>query len=167
MPLALTLMLDAYAAPDWLAQWVLRGPQAIDIDAAPDGRAHVFRASADETAPWRSGRYWYRLRMRRGEELREVERGDIDIEPDFAQLPEGYDGRSPFELALAAIDAVLAKRATQDQLRYRINNRELWRTPIPDLIALRTYYAARVRHECAKRKGQSRFGRNIVVRFSS
>jgi hypothetical protein len=77
-----------------------------------------------------------------------------------------YDGRSDNQKALDAIEAVLARRATLDQQRYTINNRELWRTPIIELIKLRSFYAAAVAREKRKNSGNRTFGRRINVRFS-
>src|SRR5690606_10716299 len=92
-----------------------------------------------------------------------VESGRVRITPDLAQAAAGFDGRSQNRIALDAIDAVLARRATLDQERYRINNRELYRTPIEDLIRLRSYYATLVAREEATRKGVSPFGRQVKV----
>ena len=55
------------------------------------------------------------------------------------------DLASPDELD--AIEAVIENRATLDQERYRINDRELWRTPVTELIKLRQRYRAEVQAE--------------------
>ena len=46
---------------------------------------------------------------------------------------------------LEAIEAVIEKRASIDQERYKINNRELWRTPIPELLVMRDRYRSELR----------------------
>jgi hypothetical protein len=61
--------------------------------------------------------------------------------------------------------AVIEGRATRDQERYRINNRELQRTPISDLIRLRDRYREEARRERAAAKGQSLLGRRVLTRF--
>ncbi|MDC6408575.1 hypothetical protein LOK82_08010 [Xylella fastidiosa subsp. multiplex] len=94
----------------------------------------------------------------------ELKRGKLRVEPDFASLPQGYDGRSDNQRALDAINAVLQKRATQDQQRYRINNRELWRTPIAELLKLRTFYAVAVQRETPTDTPRS-WGNIVPVRF--
>lgn len=152
-----------YPAPAWTYTLHMRGPSQIDLTAAPGG---IFNASATETAQWEPGAYWWAVRATDGTTVVEVERGDISVLPDFAAINAPYDGRTENEIALEAIDAVLGKRASQDQQRYVINNRELWRTPVADLLKLRSYYNTRVRRERARRAGRSTMGRNIPVRFS-
>lgn len=158
------LSLPDYPAPDWSVRAILRGPQNIDLDATPQGTDHVLAVDATATAAWTAGVYWYSLRATKGAQVGDAGSGRIQILADLAAVSGTFDGRTEAERALAAIDAVMANRATQDQQRYTINNRELWRTPIAELIKLRAFYAARVRRE--RRKGCSPFGRAIPVRFS-
>lgn len=156
----------AYPAPDWVLSAYLRGPKSVDLVATPDGTTHQFAATAAETGAWVAGDYWYSLRAARGSDVVEVETGTMRVLPDITAAADGYDGRSQAQIALDAIDAVIAKRATLDQERYRINNRELYRTPISDLLKLRGYYAAQVKRENACKSGRSKFGRQVLVRFS-
>lgn len=155
--------LDKYPAPDWALVALIRGPQSIDLTATANGTLHTFAAAATTTAAWQPGEYWYTLRASNAGDIVEVHSGTITIKPDFASIADGYDGRTPNRVALDSIEAVLAKRATQDQQRYSINNRELWRTAIPDLIKLRTYYRALVRNE----EGRKTFGTPLKIRFNS
>lgn len=157
------VMLHAYPAPDWQLVAYLRGPQAINLTATADGASHVFTADAATTAAWLPGVYWFALRATMGSATMEAGNGQLEVMPDLARVTGAYDGRSQFEIGLAAIDAVLGKRATQDQQRYIIDKRELWRMTIADLLKLRSYYAMKVRGE----RGGHRFGRQIPVRFSN
>jgi len=152
-----------HPAPAWTYTLHLRGPSQIDLTAAPDG---TFAATAAVTAEWTPGTYWWAVHATDGTTVVEIERGDMTVLPDLTAVNTPYDGRSENEIALEAIDAVLSKRATQDQQRYVINNRELWRTPVADLLKLRSFYNTRVRRERARRAGSSTMGRNIPVRFS-
>lgn len=154
-----------YPAPQWSATLLLRGPRSIDLPAVADGLAHTITVGAATTALWAPGVYWYSFRVQSAAESREVANGQIEILPDFAALPAGYDGRTQAELALEAIKAVLAKRATQDQQRYTIDNRELWRTAPADLIKLRAFYTVEVRRERDAKSGRRTFGRAVQVRF--
>lgn len=144
----------------------LRGPGAVDLTADATGQ---FFAAGAATATWPAGTYEYRLRSHdTNGAIAEPDRGQLVVQPDFLALQPGADLRSPNEIALDAINAVLAKRATQDQQRYTINNRELWRTPIKDLLALRQFYALQVGRERRRLKGcGGTFGRPIPVRFKS
>ena len=115
----------------------MRGPIAINLAATIDGDEFVFSADASTTATWSAGDYWYSVRVTSGSAVQELESGQVTVLPDMATASSGYDGRTQAEIALAAIEAVLANRATKDQDRYRINNRELYRTSISDLLKLR------------------------------
>ena len=130
------LTLTAYPAPDWSVVVLLRGKSAIDLQATADGSQHRLHASAATTATWAPGDYWFSVRATRGDEVVEVEQGQLVIMPDMAAAGAGFDGRSHAQKCLEAIEAVLEKRATLDQERYRINNRELYRTPVAELMKL-------------------------------
>lgn len=156
----------AHPAPDWNLTLHIRGPQAIDLVAEVRGSGHRFAATAAATAAWQPGEYWYSLRASNAADTVEIETGQLRVLPDMVAAGEGFDGRSQAQTALDAIEAVLGKRATLDQERYRINNRELYRTPIADLLKLRSFYAQQVRREAARKSGSNKFGRPILVRFS-
>ncbi|EWS78798.1 hypothetical protein LPH50_09555 [Xylella taiwanensis] len=124
--------LEAYPSTGWKVRWLLRGSKSLDIVAHGEHSVHRFQIPVDDTAQWIPSHYGYRLHAERGTQTVDIERGQLRVEPDFSSLPEGYDGRSNKQRALNAINAVLEKRATQDQSRDHINNRELWRTSIPE-----------------------------------
>ncbi|QMP19229.1 hypothetical protein [Pseudomonas phage Persinger] len=159
------LTLTAFPAPDWSVSVLLRGKSAIDLQTTAEGSQHRLRVNAATTATWAPGDYWFTMRATRGDEVVEVEQGQLTITPDLSAVTGEFDGRSQAQIALEAIDAVLAKRATLDQERYRINNRELYRTPIADLLKLRSYYAEQVRRERAKACGRNPFGATVRVRL--
>lgn len=164
--LEIPVSLTAYAAPAWALSLILRGPAAIDLSSTDNGSAHTIKATAAETAAWASGSYWFSLRATDGVDVIEVEDGTIEILPDLAAQGADYDGRGHVEKVLAAIEAVIEGRASKDQERYRINNRELQRTPISDLIALRDKYRAEARKQSAtSARGNSLLGRRVLTRF--
>jgi len=159
------VVLTAYPANVWTLTVSLRGPGSVDIVSVPDGTTHRLRAPASVTAGWEPGDYWFVARVLNEDgDVFEVESGQITIDPDLASLGPGYDGSTHAQRVLAAIEAVLEKRATQDQQRYTINNRELWRTPIPDLLLLRDRYRAQVKMESKLKRGDL-FGSAVRVRF--
>ena len=155
-----------YPAPDWELAAIIRGPKSIDLTATAEGSAHKFTVSAAESTDFIAGLHWYSLRATKGADVVEVDKGQVTILADLFVAEAGFDGRTENEKALDSIKAVLAKRATQDQQKYTINNRELWRTPIADLLKLRGFYTAAVRREKAIKSGRVGFGRSIPVRFS-
>ena len=159
-----TTTLTAYPATDWQLSAALRGPGAINLTAQAVGDAHQFLVPASETADWEPGDYWYSVRATRDGTVVEVEAGQIKITPDLATLDAGHDGRDHVRRVLDSIEAVLEKRATLDQQSYKINNRELARTPIPELLILRDRYRSELRRMMAARKG-GLFDQAVRVRF--
>lgn len=157
--------LTAYPATEWTLTVALRGPSSINMTATAEGTQHRLHAAAGTTAGWVPGTYWFTARATRGDDVVEVDSGQLEITPDLASAAEGFDGQTHAERTLAAIEAVIEKRASLDQERYRINNRELYRTPIADLLKLRDLYRAEVRREKAARCGKSLFGATVRVRL--
>jgi len=143
----------AYPAPEWQLSVVLRGPSVIDLLAVPDGRNHLLHVPATITQGWLHGEYAVSVRMQRGDDIEEIDSGTVTVRPDIAQLAAGHDARSHVQRVLDAIEAVLEKRATLDQEQYRINNRELRRTPIADLLKLRDRYRMELQRAKAARNG--------------
>lgn len=164
------LALTAYpASQGWQAVLYLRGADAIDVLSVADNNLHVFDVTSAVSTAWKAGHYGYSLRVKRGAdadlEMDEIESGVVQIMADVLNLSAGQDFRSHAQRTLDAIEAVLESRATMDQERYRINNRELYRTPIETLKKLRDQYRAEVAREIAKAKGKSLFGQCIRYRL--
>lgn len=149
-------------AKDWDALLYLRGPAAIDLEAVVSGYSAEFTAAAADTADWAPGDYAWTIRVTNGGDVAEVACGRMTIRPDLASLPAGADSRTENQVALDAIKAVLSSRASKDQDRYRINNRELYRTSIPDLLKLKAHYQQLVNNECCD--GTVRRGRIGSIR---
>jgi hypothetical protein len=154
-----------YPATTWGLNAVIRGPQAINLTAAPQGDAFLFTAPAATTSGWAAGTYWYSLRATQGTAIMEAGSGELTVIADLSAVTGVYDGRSQAEIALAALDAVIAGRATRDQQRYKINERELWRMTIADLLKLRAYYSGKVARERTNSQKTSAFGRPVFVKF--
>lgn len=163
--LSFTVALTAYPPPDWSLSLLLRGPQAHDLTSTQDGTLHAFGVSAVDSAGWPPGAYWYSLRATDGAEVHEVETGTLNVAADLAAVSTDYDGRSHAEKVLEAIEAVIEGRATKDQDSYRINNRELRRTPISQLLKLRDVYRQEVRRARAAKRGRDTLGRQVLARF--
>jgi hypothetical protein len=157
--------LTAYPATDWTLTVYLRGPGQIDLTGAAEGVQHRLNAAASVTDDWTPGAYWYTSRVTDGTAVVEIESGQITIGADLAAIDEAFDGRSHVQRVLTAIEAVIEGRASKDQERYRINNRELQRTPIAELLRLRSQYQDELRRQTAAARGQSLLGRNVMVRF--
>ncbi|KVN73878.1 hypothetical protein WT15_23855 [Burkholderia stagnalis] len=160
-----TFRLNQYEAPTWALSVLLRGPNAINISSsAADSGAHRAQADATTTAAWPAGEYLYSVRVTSGAVVLEVASGLVTVEADLMSMQDGADARSHAQRTLDALEAVVEKRATRDQERYTINNRELWRTPIGDLLKLRDYYRAELARMKAAQRGNL-FGRQVRAVF--
>lgn len=158
--------LGRYPAPEWSLTLSMRGPNSINLQATAAGKHHEIRASAQETAQWAAGMYWFSARVsNQSGDVHEVASGKVEVLPDLSAQDEGYDGRSHARRMLDAIEAVLEKRATIDQERYRIGNRELYRTPLPELKRARKEYLEEVAREEAAARGGTMWGRKVAVRL--
>lgn len=156
-----TAWLPNYSGAEWTLELLFRGTGTITLTGERENARHVFSANAAETASWVAGEYTYFLRAVSGDDAYLVEQGTVRVTPDATKIADGTDMRSDAQKSLDAIDAVLAKRATLDQKRYRINNRELERTDPKDLIALRAHFFELVQREKAKASGKGLFGRQV------
>lgn len=148
----------------------MRGTGAVDLEAQPArAPAHHLYASATETEEWTPGAYSYVLRVRNGDDVREIESGRVQVLRNIASAPDDFDARSHAQRTLDAINAVIEKRATTDQQRYVIETqqgrRELWRIPIPELLAFRDKYQAMVNTENAEAAGRTPWGPALRYRI--
>lgn len=119
---------------------------AITIAASANGSAYAVAVAAATTAGWKPGAYAWSAYVTKAGERHTLDRGRVQIRPDSGAA-SNIDLRSHARKVLDAIEAVLEKRATRDQMGYTINGRELRRTPIADLLELRSRYRAEVRAE--------------------
>lgn len=75
------------------------------------------------------------------------------------------DMRTDARKALDMIDTMLSGQAKEGVRRYRINNRELERYSVDELLKLRSHFAAEVQKENRRNKGMTGLGPRIAVRF--
>lgn len=105
--------------------------------AGTDAYDHRCAASATTTAAWSAGDYsWFSWVEKAGERY-QVSDGACVIAANPATATT-YDGRSQAEVALDAVEAVIAHRATLDQRSYSIAGRSLERMQVGELLALRS-----------------------------
>lgn len=156
-----------HPATEWTLAVHLRGPSVINLAADASGITHELLKAAADTAQFTPGVYQYVARATRTADgwVDEVDAGGVEVLRDLAAITDATDLRTHAQRSLEAIEAVLEKRATQDQMRYTIGTRELWRTPIADLLKLRDTYRAEVRRERAAKRGKSLWGAAARVRF--
>ena len=164
----ITIELSRADVPEgWTARLALAGPMALSIDVAADAEGATLTASAQLTASWSPGRYQYQLRAIEPDDgaVIELEAGKVSVLADVSLLADGHDARSHAERVLDAIEATIEGRATSDQESYAIAGRSLSRTPLGELVRLRSQYRAEVAREKAAAKGRTSLGRQVLVRM--
>lgn len=141
---------DYPASAGWTLSWrVLGAGVALNVTSAASGDRFVATASATATAALTVGARglsctligWVSLA---GERF-EIYRAPVFVAPNPATA--SGDVRGSAALALEAVDAMIAGRASKDQQSYRIGDRELSRIPIGELLQLRDHLAMEARRE--------------------
>lgn len=164
------------SAPDYSAAdgWALKlylvprftspvqAPIVLESVAAEDGVRHRFQLSAAQSAAYQAGQYGYQTNAWKASEVYTLDgtfwSSEVTLYPNPATLAQGADTRSQDEIALEAIRAVLANRATVDQKRYTIADRSLERMEISELEKLEAYFQKRIN----KQRG---FSKKIFLRW--
>lgn len=135
------------------------GPQTRTVNATKSGT--TFSVAAD-TAAWTAGAYRWQAWGTYAENVKRViASATIDIED---ALGVG-DIRSTARQIVEKIEAMIAGNAGEGVRRYKINNRELERYSVAELLQLLSYWKAQVRIEERKAAGKSALGPRIAVRF--
>lgn len=133
-------------ADSWVLTYELRNSNAIyTLTGTDNGDGyHLINVLAATTAAYASGVFHYQAAVTKGAERYIVERGQICIEPDFAQQSE-EDHREWAQIVLDAIESVMKGKATSDELSYSIGGRSLSRMSWGELIEARSKLQAEVR----------------------
>lgn len=148
------------ATAGWTLAYALRNAvTAIDIQATASGADHLVSLPAATTANYAAGAYrWYAFVSNQGEtERHTVATGSLTVLPDLLAATS-YDARSHARKVLDAIEAVLEKRASRDQEEITINGNAIKKSPIADLLRLRSTYQALVASEEAAERLSSGAG---------
>lgn len=157
------------ASSAWSMRYELRGQADISFASVADGDKHAFTVLPAVSAAWAMGLYNWQLYAEKGATDRATVRsGQINILQNLSTLTGTHDARSHVQKVLEAIEAVIEKRATSQQLKTTIGGRTLERIPTVDLLALRDTYRREFQSEQAaaelSRTGQGSPGK-VRVRF--
>ena len=163
---------DYPAADGWVLTYALQHSSntKITLTASADGDDHLVSEVAATTAAWGPGIYSWQAYVTKAPDRYQVDTGTLEILPDLSALTN-YDGRSHVKKTLDAIEAVIEGRATKDQESYSFStgggSRSLSRTPLADLIMLRTKYKFLYESELNAERVAAGLGTNkkIVTRF--
>lgn len=148
--------LTDYPTADYSLKYAARlegtGATEIEITATESGNDYIVEVGQVTTAAYTAGVYhWQAYIIRTSDSERiTIDSGTFEVKAnkDVATT----DPRTHVKIVLDAIEAIIEGRATKDQESYSIQGRSLARTPIPDLLVLRSRYKAEyVREQRAER----------------
>lgn len=166
-----TRTLADYPASSWTLKYRFKNAAGgFEIVSSASGDDHAVNHPAATTAGYTAGQYsWIAWVEGGSSEKYTVDQGTLELAADYrgGAATVALDDRSHARKVLAAIEAVIERRASQDQMRYTIEGRSLERTPITDLLKLRQKYQAAVAAEdaAAKLAGGVAPGGKIQFRF--
>jgi hypothetical protein len=137
---------------------------AADTDNADDFK---FTATAAVTAAYVAGDYQWQVTATKTTTRYTIAEGWVTLLDNISGRSALYDNRSHAKKVLDAIEAVIEGRASLDQMSYAIAGRQLSRTPIPDLMKLRSLYKDEYDGEVATARIQAGLAskRKILTRF--
>ena len=136
------------ALPDYPANagWVLKykavsasGYFALVSTAV--GADHAVSASKTDTAAYTAGTYTLTKYVESATELVTLAELPLTVKPAISGMTAAYDNRTHVKKVLDAIEAVLEGTASSDQLKVKLDDKEIQRFSIEELLKLRsTYY---------------------------
>lgn len=155
------------ATDGWVLSYVFANAAGtFSLTATASGASHLARAEAAATGAWAAGDYAWQARVSRAGDVFTVGTGRTTVQ---AGLVGGtsVDTRSQARLALQAIDAYLADPNHLTAASYTIAGRSLSRRPVPELLQLRSHFAAQVAREDAAARLAAGLPdpRRVYVRF--
>jgi hypothetical protein len=154
-----TLKLEVTNADTTAVEFRFGGPETRTVTATKDG--DTFKASAS-TSAWVAGLYrWQTWATLTDGSVQVISQGSLEIEDALAV----GDARLPARKMVEMIESMMAGNAGEGVRRYKINNRELERYSVGELLQLLNYWRERMRREEKAGNGCNELGPRISVRF--
>jgi len=140
------------------------GTTEIEITASESGSDYIVEVGQSTTAAYTAGAYhWQAYIIRTSDSERiTVDSGTWEVKANRDAATT--DPRGHVKKVLDAIEATIEGRASKDQEKYAIQGRELWRTPIADLILLRDKYRAEYVRETRNERIRNGLGHGGIIK---
>lgn len=140
----------AISSPAYAMTIELRGPGVpITLTGAADDGGWQITLDAIESAKLVAGTYAWSKRVTASGVRLTVGMGQLQVQPDFANIGSGHDGRTLAERALADAEAALAQFSASGGKvrRYSIASRSMEFESAADILKLVNYWRQRVNAE--------------------
>lgn len=139
---------NALTSDQWTLNYFIRGTQSVDLTASANGPGWSTTITAAQTGPLTPGVFYWQAAVTKGSQRITLGTGQITITPNLSAASAGFDGRSPAQQALDAINAEIQARLTGGMAEeYTIGNRSLKKTKMTDLLAMQARYKTIVARE--------------------
>ena len=145
-----TALADYPASAGWVLnhRLVLKsGTGAISFSATASGDQHLTSVPAVTTAAWAPGVYTWASWVTKGSDVRDIATGEITLLPNPRTATGSLDLRTPAQVALDNVRALIQGKAGADVLKYAIGGRQLERYSMAELGALEARLAQQVARE--------------------
>lgn len=158
----------------WTLNWYIAGPTTLQVVATAYGTGWETSLSAAQTAGLtsttaRDPNYSWQARASKSGKVVTIGAGMLRVDPSLSTTVAGFDGRSPAEQDLAAIQAAIRARVSGGAVaEYTIGTRRLRNEPMSELLKLESRYKLIVARERRARLIANGLGdpRNTFVRFT-
>lgn len=145
----LRTLADYPASDGWVLAYVFANAAGtFTVSTTASGADHLARAESAATDSWAAGDYAWQARVSRSGDVFTVGTGRTAVLPGLAG-GTSLETRSQARAALDAINAYLADPGNLTAASYTIAGRSLSRRPIPELLQLKSHFAAEVAREDA------------------
>ena len=108
---------DFPATKGWALTYTMVIPSAqVVIESTTDGDAFLFEIPFSESSKWAPGVYSWQSYVSNGTERYLIDSGRVEVVLDLESATSGHDARSWIDVAIAALRAAIAGRASKTQL---------------------------------------------------
>lgn len=154
-----------YKPPDYSLSWAIRGACTLDLNAIAVGDEFETTIAPTVSSSLTAGTYFYQAYARLGGGRTTLGSGQITVLTNLQSALGSYDGSTVAQKMLAAVEAAIQARLSGGAVdSYEIKGRRLDRTPLPDLVALRSQLKIEVQREQAA-AGLVSDPRRLHIRF--
>lgn len=159
---------DFYKPPEYSLSWAIRGSSSLNLISTWDGDSFVTTISSNTSATLSPDTYFFQAYATSIHGSRTtIGSGQITVIANLELQSGNYDGSTKLEKMLAAVEAAISAHLVGGAVQsYEIKGRRLDRTPLPDLIALRSQLRIEVTREQSAR-GLIPDSRRLHIRFWS
>jgi len=120
----------------------------VQVTSTPSGDDHLFEIPFSESSDYIPGKYAFQTHAANATERYQVDAGEVEIEADFAGSTTGVDTRDWLTVAIEALQASIAGRASKTQMVQLVAGVQIQHMTLADQISalerLKSMRAAKV-----------------------